>query len=112
MRFASAAPPQWRSTATVGAMMRTVLYALVPALLVHVWFYGGGIIVNTAIALLAAIVTEAACLRLAGKPAAPFLADGSALVTAVLFAFCLPPLCPAWVTALGMVFAIGVAKHA
>jgi electron transport complex protein RnfD len=112
MRFATAAPPQWRSPATVGAMMRTVLYALVPALLAHVWFYGAGILLNTAIALLTAVITEAVCLRLAGKPAAPFLADGSALVTAVLFAFCLPPLCPFWVTAAGMVFAIGVAKHA
>ena len=112
MRFATAAPPQWRSTATVGAMMRTVLYALVPALLAHVWFYGAGIVLNTGIAVLVALITEAVCLRLAGKPAAPFLADGSALVTAVLFAFCLPPLCPVWVTAIGMVFAIGVAKHA
>jgi len=112
MRFETAPPPQWRSPATVGGVMRTVLYALVPALLAHAWFYGGGIVLNIGIALLAALGTEAACLRLAGKPARPFLADGSALVTAVLFAFCLPPLCPWWVTASGMVFAIGVAKHA
>lgn len=92
--------------------MRTVLLALVPALLAHVWFFGAGILFNTAIALLAGIVTEALCLRVAGKPAAPFLADGSALVTALLFAFCLPPLCPWWVTVIGMSFAIGVAKHA
>lgn len=93
-------------------MMRAVLLALTPALLTHVWFYGAGILLNMAIALLAALATETACLRLAGRPAAPFLADGSALVTALLFAFCLPPLCPWWVTATGMVFAIGVAKHA
>lgn len=93
-------------------MMRAVLLALLPALLTHVWFYGAGILLNTAIALLAALATETLCLRLAGKPAAPFLTDGSALVTALLFAFCLPPLCPWWVTATGMVFAIGVAKHA
>jgi electron transport complex protein RnfD len=93
-------------------MMGTVLLALAPAVLAHVWFYGAGILFNSAIALLAGLGTEALCLRLAGKPAAPFLADGSALVTALLFAFCLPPLCPWWVTATGMVFAIGVAKHA
>jgi electron transport complex protein RnfD len=112
MRFDTATPPQWRSPATVGGMMRTVLYALVPALLAHVWFYGAGILFNSGIALLAALATEAVCLRLAGKPAATFLADGSAFVTAILFAFCLPPLCPWWVTVIGMVFAIGVAKHA
>lgn len=112
MRFDTSAPPQWRSPASVGAMMRTVLYALAPALLAHVWFYGPGILFNTAIALLAGVLTEAACLKLAGKSPAPFLADGSALVTAILLAFCLPPLCPWWVTATGMVFAIAVAKHA
>lgn len=112
MRFDTAAPPQWHSPATVGGMMRLVLYALVPALLAHVWFYGAGIVLNLGIALLAALATEAVCLRLAGKPVATFLADGSALVTATLFAFCLPPLCPWWVPVIGMVFAIGVAKHA
>lgn len=112
MKFDTAPPPHWRSTATVGGMMRTVLYALTPALLAHVWFYGPGILLNIAVALPAALLTEAACLKLSGKPQAPFLADGSALVTAVLFCFCLPPLCPWWVTTTGIVFAIGVAKHA
>lgn len=112
MRFETSPPPQWRSPATVGGIMRTVLYALVPAVLAHVWFFGIGILLNIAVGLLAALATEALCLRLAGKPLATHLTDGSALVTAVLFAFCLPPLCPWWITTLGMVFAIGVAKHA
>ncbi|MEZ5564553.1 MAG: RnfABCDGE type electron transport complex subunit D [Gammaproteobacteria bacterium] len=112
MQFDTIPPPPWRSRLTVGTMMRAVLVALLPALITHVWFYGPGILLNAAVALLAGVLTEAACLRLAGKSAAPFLADGSALVTAVLFAFCLPPLCPWWVTATGMVFAIAVAKHA
>jgi len=112
MRFATHLPPQWHATVSVGGMMRTVLYALVPALLAHVWFYGAGILFNSGIALLAALGTEAVCLRLGGKPTTPYLLDGSALVTALLFAFCLPPLCPWWVTVIGMVFGIGVAKHA
>ncbi|MCL4720551.1 MAG: RnfABCDGE type electron transport complex subunit D [Gammaproteobacteria bacterium] len=111
MDFETASAPQWRAPATVGAMMRTVLYALAPALLAHLWFYGIGIVLNTAIAVLFALLAEALALRLLGKPLAPFLGDGSALVTAVLFAFCLPPLCPWWVTATGTVFAIGFAKH-
>jgi len=112
MRFETSAAPQWRPPPTVGGMMRTVLLALAPALLAHVWFFGIGIAINIAVALVAGYGTEAACLRLAGKPAAPFLADGSTAVTAVLLAFCLPPLCPWWVTATGMAFAIAVAKHA
>lgn len=112
MDFQTPPAPQWRTRMSVAAIMRIVLLALVPALLAHVWFYGPGILLNIVVASLAGVLAEAGCLRLAGKPAAPFLADSSALVTAVLFAFCLPPLCPWWVTATGMVFAIVVAKHA
>ncbi|MEO7385556.1 MAG: RnfABCDGE type electron transport complex subunit D [Gammaproteobacteria bacterium] len=112
MRFETSPPPQWRTPATVSVMMRTVIYALLPALLAHVWFFGAGILLNAGIALLTGLLTEVVCLQLAGRPAAPFLTDGSAVVTSLLFAFCLPPLCPWWVTAAGMVVAIGVAKHA
>ena len=98
MRFDTGPSPQWRAPGTVAAMMRTVVLALVPALLAHVWFYGAGILVNAGIALVAGLATEAACLRLTGKPVGRFLTDGSTLVTAVLYAFCLPPLCPWWVT--------------
>jgi Na+-translocating ferredoxin:NAD+ oxidoreductase subunit D len=112
MRFETGPPPQWHPpAANVGRVMRTVLYALAPAALVCVWFYGPGLAINAVVAVVAALATEALALRLAGKPAGRFLLDGSAVVTAVLFAFALPPLCPWWVTTLGMVFGIGFAKH-
>jgi electron transport complex protein RnfD len=50
-------------------------------------------------------------LRLRGKPLGLFLGDCSAVVTAVLFALCVPPLAPWWIAATGMFFAIVVAKH-
>jgi electron transport complex protein RnfD len=92
-------------------MMRMVLAALGPAACIHVWFYGIGLLFNLGVAVLAGLLTEALALRLRGKPASPFLLDGSVMVTAALLVFCLPPLCPWWVTGLAMVFAIGVAKH-
>lgn len=61
--------------------------------------------------LLLALALEALALKLRGRPVKPFLADGSALVTAWLLALSLPPLAPWWLTLTGMVFAIGVAKH-
>lgn len=111
MRFETAGPPQWHPARSVGAMMRTVLYALLPAIIAYVWFYGFGVVFNLAIATLAGFATEAAALRLRGQPAWLFLEDGSSIVAAWLFALCLPPLCPWWVTVIGMVFAIGFAKH-
>lgn len=111
MRFGTAPPPPWRAPATVGGMMRTVLYSLGPALAAYVWFYGAGILFNLLIAAGFGYATEALALRLRGRSFETGLTDGSTMVTAVLFAFCLPPLCPWWITATGMVFAVGVTKH-
>ncbi len=103
--------PHWHGAGDVPAMMRQVLYALLPAACAHVFFYGPGLIINTLLAVLVALATEALALRWRGRPLQPFLGDGSAVVTAVLLAFCLPPLTPWWVTAAGSTFAIGIAKH-
>ncbi len=112
MRFATAQAPQWQSPSSVAGMMRIVMLALLPAILVSAWFYGPGIFLNIIVAVLTALGTEALALRLRQKPVIATLGDGSALVAALLFAFSLPPLCPWWVTASGMVFAIGLVKHA
>jgi electron transport complex protein RnfD len=112
MRFATTPPPQWQSAASVAGMMRTVILALLPAILVSAWFYGAGIFFNIAVATVVALATEAIALRLRHKPVLATLGDGSAIVAALLFAFSLPPLCPWWVTASGMLFAIGLVKHA
>lgn len=91
--------------------MRQVLYALAPAAVAYAYFFGPGLLINMVIAALTAFATETLALRLRGRPLRLFLSDGSAAVTAVLLAFCLPPLTPWWVTVTAVVFAVGVAKH-
>lgn len=111
MKFDTAAAPHWRPAGDVPAMMRQVLYALAPAALVYTWFFGPGLLLNCAIATVTALLSEALALRLRGRPVRMFLGDGSAVVTAVLLAFALPPLAPWWLTAIGTVFAIVFVKH-
>lgn len=91
--------------------MRQVLYALVPAVAGHIWFFGPGILFQLVLAVGFALGLEAIMLKLRDRPLKPFLSDYSAVVTGVLFALCMPPLAPWWVTAVGMVFAIVIAKH-
>jgi electron transport complex protein RnfD len=113
-RSASPGPhaPHIRTPVGVALIMRRVLYALAPALVAYVWFFGFGIVFNIIIAVVAALVTETVCLRVRGQELPVFLGDYSAVVTGVLLAFALPPLTPWWITALGSVFAIAVAKQA
>jgi len=111
MPFASGIAPHWRMQMTVSVMMRNVIYALTPAIVAHAWFFGIGILINCLIACLAAVITEAVALWLRGKPIRPFVYDYSAVVTAILIAFCLPSLTPWWVTVTATFFAIAIAKH-
>jgi len=91
--------------------MGQVLLALVPGVAVYVVFFGPGVLFQLVLASAFAVGLEAAMLRLRGRPLAPFLGDLSAVVAAVLFALCIPPLAPWWISAVGMFFAIVVAKH-
>jgi Na+-translocating ferredoxin:NAD+ oxidoreductase subunit D len=111
MRFATQAAPHAKAITSVPLVMRRVLYALLPAATAYTWFFGWGLLLNFAVAAAAALAAEAAVLRLRGREVAPVLADGSALVTAALLAFALPPLVPFWLPLLGSVVAIVLAKH-
>lgn len=111
MRFETAAAPHVQPITSVPLVMRRTLYALVPAVVAYVWFFGWGVVFNMAVATITALAAEAVVLRLRGRPVRTTLIDGSALVTAVLLALALPPLLPWWITALGAATAIIVAKH-
>lgn len=97
--------------ASVSKVMLQVCLALVPGIAAYAWLVGPAILVQLVIASLAALVAEAAMLKVRGKPLAMFLADGSALVTAWLIALTFPPLAPWWLVVTGTVFAIVIAKH-
>ncbi len=103
--------PFFLQDASVRNVMLKVCLALLPGIAAYVWQIGPAILVQLLIASLAALVTEAAMLRLLKKPLGLFLADGSALVTAWLIALSFPPLGPWWLVATGTLFAIVIAKH-
>jgi Na+-translocating ferredoxin:NAD+ oxidoreductase subunit D len=111
MKFQPTAPPHVRPATSVTRIMGEVLLALVPATIAWVWFFGPGILYNMAVAAAVALACEAGALALRQRPVLPQLLDLSALVTAVLLAFCLPPLTPWWITATGAAFAILFAKQ-
>lgn len=92
-------------------VMLKVAAALLPGIAAYVWVFGAGILLQLLLATLAALATEAACLKLRDYPIKPFITDGSAIVTAWLLALSLPPLSPWWMIVLATIIAIGLAKH-
>ncbi len=110
-RFETAGAPHFSPPVTVQRVMRDVLIALTPGVLACCWYFGFGVLVQILLAVLFALLLEALMLRVRGQSTRLFLTDLSAVVTAVLFALCLPPLAPWWIAFVGMLFAIVVAKH-
>lgn len=103
--------PHIHADITVSAVMTRVLLALVPAIVAYSWFFGSGLLINITLAIIVALGCELLMLKLRDRPVAPFINDRSVLVTAVLLAFCIPPLAPWWITVIGTGFAVIVAKH-
>jgi Na+-translocating ferredoxin:NAD+ oxidoreductase subunit D len=110
--FATSGAPHLPAPVRVRRVMAEVLLALLPGIAVHAWIFGTGVLIQLVLALAFALAVEAAALRLRGVGAAPFLGDLSAVVTAVLFVLCIGPLSPWWISALGMLAALALAKHA
>lgn len=109
MMFAPA--PYLLKDVSVSQVMTQVCIALVPGIAAYAWLVGPAILAQLVIASLAALLAEAAMLRVQRKPLALFLSDGSAIVTAWLIALTFPPLAPWWLVVTGTVFAIVIAKH-
>jgi electron transport complex protein RnfD len=94
-----------------GTVMRQVMLATLPGIAALTWFFGWGTLVNIIWACALGCAAEAVMLMLRKRPVGFYLSDGSALVTALLLGIALPPYSPAWLIAVGMLFAIVVAKH-
>ena len=91
--------------------MQQVLLACLPGVLVLFWVYGWGVLFTLLLSATAALLTEAALLRLRGLPVLPALNDGSALVSASLLAIALPAYAPWWIPVIAASSAIALGKQ-
>ncbi len=91
-------------------LMFRVQIALLPGCLVLAYYYGAGIILNVAFAMLFSLLVELIALKSRALPLTT-VKDGSALLTGALLGLALPPYLPLWMILVGCLFAIIFAKH-
>ncbi len=103
--------PHIHTDNSVSRVMLSVIYALIPGILAYIYFFGWGVMINIALAVLTAVIAETLMLKLRNRPVKPFLFDGSAVVTALLLAVALPTFSPWWLIVVGAAFALIIAKH-
>ncbi len=103
--------PHYKLNNSVSQIMLGVIIALVPGILILFYLYGWGVINNIIICIAFALLFESIALKLRNRPIKVYLKDYSAILTAILLAIALPPLAPWWLSAVGIFFAIIVAKQ-
>lgn len=101
--------PHLRADDSVSKIMWTVTASLVPVVVFSVFHFGLPALMTILISISAAMVSEYAVLKLRKKMMV--VSDGSAFLTGLLLALCLPPTLPWYMTALGSAFAVVIAKH-
>ncbi|MDR1986588.1 MAG: RnfABCDGE type electron transport complex subunit D [Treponema sp.] len=104
-----ASSPHIVSPVATKQLMANVLIALAPASIFGVFIFGLPALLTIIVAVAAAVLGEAGFRSLIKQDIR--IKDLSAAVTGLLVALVLPPGTPLWITALGAVFAIVVAKE-
>ncbi len=88
------------------AIMRRVIYSLVPVFLFSVYLYGWRVVAIVAVSYLFGILTEYVFERVRKKKVSE-----AVLVTCTLYALSLPPKTPLWIVAVGIIFAVALGKE-
>ena len=101
--------PHIHTRTSTASLMRDVVIALLPTVIVSILFYGWSEIIVLGVSILSCVLLEYLITRfLLKKPST--ICDWSAVVTGVLLALNLPATSPWWMVIIGAIVAIGVAK--
>ena len=111
MNYTISGSPHVHSTENTRKIMYRVILALVPALLVAIYYFGWYALRLTLVTVATCMLTEWLIQKFLIKGPLT-INDGSAILTGLLLAFNVPANLPIWMAIVGSVFAIGVGKMA
>ncbi len=101
--------PHIRGEESISKIMWTVNLALAPAALFAIFNFGIPALITLLVGSLSAVGFEYLVQKLRKKTVT--VSDGSAFLTGLLLAMCLPPTIPAYMAIVGSFIAIVIAKH-
>ncbi len=101
--------PHIHTDNSVKNIMYGVIYAMIPAMLVSVYFFGLDAIRVILFSVIACLLVEFLIQKYMLKTAVT-ITDGSAVITGVLLAFNVPSNLPWWIIIIGAMVSIGIAK--
>jgi electron transport complex protein RnfD len=108
-KFIVSPSPHVYSDESVPKLMYGVIISLLPALGVSVFYFGIGMVIITTVSVISCIAFEYLIQKYVMK-VKPSHLDGSAVLTGLLLAFCLPANLPFWMVMIGALAAVGIGK--
>ncbi|MCB0806554.1 MAG: RnfABCDGE type electron transport complex subunit D [Bacteroidales bacterium] len=101
--------PHVHTDNSVKNIMYGVIYAMIPAMLVSVYFFGLDALRVMVLSVVACLLVEYLLQKYVVKTDVTIW-DGSAIITGILLAFNVPSNLPWWIILIGAIVSIGVAK--
>ncbi|OOF58211.1 electron transport complex subunit RsxD [Rodentibacter myodis] len=109
--FKMVSSPHTHSGKLTARIMLWVILAMMPALFTQIYYFGLGVLVQSALAITVAILAEFIAIKLRGKKPRAYLSDFSVVLTALILAMAIPPYAPYWIIIIGTLCAVLLGKH-
>lgn len=108
-KFSVASSPHASNLTGTKNLMYDVIIALMPALVIAIWFFGPRALTTTLVSVAGCVGFEALFQKLMKRPIT--VRDGSAVITGILLVFVCPVTLPYWTILIGDFFAIVIVKQ-
>lgn len=109
--FRITSSPHTHSGKLTASIMLWVIAAMLPALATLIYFFGFGVLLQSALAVSFAIFLELIVTKLRRKSTLFYVADFSVILTALILAIAIPPYAPYWIVLIGTFSAVILGKH-
>lgn len=111
MMFKMISSPHTHSGKLTARIMLWVIAAMLPALIVQIYHFGFGVLIQIALAVPFALLLEFAAAKLRRRSGIFYLADFSVTLTALILAMSIPPYAPFWLILTGIFCAVILGKQ-
>ena len=109
--FKMVSSPHTHSGKLTARIMLWVMLAMMPAFFTQIYYFGFGVVLQSALAIGTAIIAEFIAIKLRGKKPLNYLSDFSVSLTALILAMAIPPYAPYWVIIIGTLCAVLLGKQ-
>ncbi|WP_373100610.1 MULTISPECIES: electron transport complex subunit RsxD [Pasteurellaceae] len=109
--FKMISSPHTHSGKLTARIMLWVIVAMLPALGAQLYYFGFGVLIQAALAIVFGLLLEFGVTLLRRKPAFFYIGDFSVILTALILAMAIPPYAPYWIILLGVGCAVIIGKH-